>query len=256
MSDLSKPERSRNAKAQARHRAKRKAYIEQLEQTVTKLQTAMGVTPDQVAALPPPMAKIRELEQENTRLAKENDELRRLLSDSGVPITGPAASNTGGYGSPPNSFNGRGLQLNRSLTGGSSANGPSGAFHDTRNLTDSYGGLKRRKMSHELDSNYPSENTDLNSLRAPPPLTIPQHPSSHHYSSSHPSSHPSSQISSPHPNSAHPNSAHPNSAHPNSAHGPPSHHFNLVPPPPFQMPHTPSASSATSSPPFSASFSH
>src|ERR1700691_1654701 len=39
-----KPERSRNAKAQARHRAKRKAYIEQLESTVTKLQTALGTT--------------------------------------------------------------------------------------------------------------------------------------------------------------------------------------------------------------------
>jgi hypothetical protein len=37
-----KPERSRNAKAQARHRAKRKAYIEQLESTVTKLQTRLG----------------------------------------------------------------------------------------------------------------------------------------------------------------------------------------------------------------------
>jgi hypothetical protein len=37
-----KPERSRNAKAQARHRAKRKAYIEQLESTVTKLQTSLG----------------------------------------------------------------------------------------------------------------------------------------------------------------------------------------------------------------------
>lgn len=97
-----RPERSRNAKAQARHRAKRKAYIEQvcaaysrhtstrrervshspffqLEQTVTKLQTALGFTPDQVAALPPPLVKIRELEQENTRLQKENDELRRML---------------------------------------------------------------------------------------------------------------------------------------------------------------------------------
>lgn len=37
-----RPERSRNAKAQARHRAKRKAYIEQLESTVTKLQTALS----------------------------------------------------------------------------------------------------------------------------------------------------------------------------------------------------------------------
>lgn len=50
-----------------------------LEQTVTKLQTALGFTPDQVAALPPPLVKIRELEQENTRLQKENEEMRRLL---------------------------------------------------------------------------------------------------------------------------------------------------------------------------------
>ncbi|SJL10729.1 uncharacterized protein ARMOST_14123 [Armillaria ostoyae] len=86
MSSLSahteRPERSRNAKAQARHRAKRKAYIEQLEQTVTKLQTALGVSPDQVAALPPPLIKIRELEQENGRLHKENEELRRMISDT------------------------------------------------------------------------------------------------------------------------------------------------------------------------------
>ncbi|KAJ7436200.1 hypothetical protein FB451DRAFT_1008937, partial [Mycena latifolia] len=71
-------ERSRNAKAQARHRAKRKEYIEQLEQTVTKLQTALGFTPEQVEALPPPLAKIRELEQENDRLLKENDALHRM----------------------------------------------------------------------------------------------------------------------------------------------------------------------------------
>ncbi|KAE9405589.1 hypothetical protein BT96DRAFT_812060 [Gymnopus androsaceus JB14] len=237
-----RPERSRNAKAQARHRAKRKAYIEQLEQTVTKLQTAMGVTPEQLSALPPPLAKIRELEQENARLAKENDELRRLLADSGIPLSGLAASNGGAFGQPPNSFNssGRGMQLNRSLTGGGSpvnGSGPGGAFHDARNLTDSYGALKRRKTSSELDSNFPSENTDLNALRAPPPLTIPHHSSSHHYPSSHPSSH----LPSPHPTSAH------------GSH----HHFsNMGGPPPFQMPNTPSASSATSSPPFSASFSH
>lgn len=208
---------------------------------MTKLQTAMGVTPEQVSALPPPLAKIRELEQENARLVKENDEFRRLLADSGIPITGLAASNGGTYGQPPNSFNssGRGMQLNRSLTGGGSpvnGNGPGGAFHDARNLTE-YGGLKRRKMSSEMDSNFPSENTDLNALRAPPPLTIPHHSSSHHYPSSHPSSH----LSSPHPT---------------SAHGPPHHHFPSLGPPPFQMPNTPSGSSATSSPPFSASFSH
>ncbi|KAH9947870.1 hypothetical protein B0H21DRAFT_736745 [Amylocystis lapponica] len=74
-----RPERSRNAKAQARHRAKRKAYIEQLEQTVTKLQTVLALSPDQVAALPPPLVKIRELEQENELLHRELDELRRQL---------------------------------------------------------------------------------------------------------------------------------------------------------------------------------
>jgi hypothetical protein len=74
-----RPERSRNAKAQARHRAKRKAYIEQLEQTVTKLQTALALSPEQVAALPPPTLRIRQLEQENTKLMRENEELRRQL---------------------------------------------------------------------------------------------------------------------------------------------------------------------------------
>jgi hypothetical protein len=99
--ETARPERSRNSKAQARHRAKRKAYIEQvrtlsvdamihfltrppqLEQTVTKLQMALGFTPEQVAALPSPLARIRELEQENTHLLRENDDLHRMLADSG-----------------------------------------------------------------------------------------------------------------------------------------------------------------------------
>ncbi|KAF7967058.1 hypothetical protein HWV62_41467 [Athelia sp. TMB] len=81
-SDDGKPERSRNAKAQARHREKRKLYIEQLESTVTKLQTALGYTPDQVAALPPPLVKIRELETENQRLHQENEDLRRMLTEN------------------------------------------------------------------------------------------------------------------------------------------------------------------------------
>jgi hypothetical protein len=45
------------------------------------LQTVLGYTPEQVAALPPPLVKIRELEQENGRLLRENEELRRVLAD-------------------------------------------------------------------------------------------------------------------------------------------------------------------------------
>ncbi|KAJ7928260.1 hypothetical protein B0H13DRAFT_1597796, partial [Mycena leptocephala] len=100
------PERSRNAKPQARHRAKRKAYIEearfsflfpisgltrvpQLEETATKLQTALGqFTFEQAAVLPLPLAKIRELEAENARLMRENHDLHRMLSDT---TAGPAA---------------------------------------------------------------------------------------------------------------------------------------------------------------------
>ncbi|KAI0342375.1 hypothetical protein BDW22DRAFT_191350 [Trametopsis cervina] len=77
--DHDRPERSRNAKAQARHRAKRKAYIEQLEQTVVRLQNALSTSPDQVASLPPPLVRIRELEQENVQLSREVEELRREL---------------------------------------------------------------------------------------------------------------------------------------------------------------------------------
>ena len=50
---------------------------------MTKLQTALGFSPEQVAALPPPLVKIRDLEQENARLHRENEELRRALADSG-----------------------------------------------------------------------------------------------------------------------------------------------------------------------------
>jgi hypothetical protein len=54
-----------------------------LEHTVTKLQTALGFSSEQVAALPPPLIKIRELQQEIDKLHKENDEIRRLLADPG-----------------------------------------------------------------------------------------------------------------------------------------------------------------------------
>jgi len=46
---------------------------------VTKLQTALALSPEQVAALPPPTLRIRQLEQENSKLLRENDELRRQL---------------------------------------------------------------------------------------------------------------------------------------------------------------------------------
>ncbi|KAL0567392.1 hypothetical protein V5O48_014602 [Marasmius crinis-equi] len=120
-----RPERSRNAKAQARHRAKRKAYIEQLEQTVTKLQTAMGFSPEQVAALPPPLAKIRELEQENARLLEENEKLRRLLQD--------------------------GRSVSTSLDFGTRSRGIGGAGYDGRCVDRNGDYTKRRKLSQELD---------------------------------------------------------------------------------------------------------
>lgn len=46
---------------------------------MTKLQTALALSPEQVAALPPPTLRIRQLEQENSKLIRENEELRRQL---------------------------------------------------------------------------------------------------------------------------------------------------------------------------------
>ncbi|KAL0945920.1 hypothetical protein HGRIS_012202 [Hohenbuehelia grisea] len=196
-----RPERSRNAKAQARHRAKRKAYIDQLEQTVTKLLAASGFTSDQIAALPPPLLKIRELEQENARLQRENEEMRRLLSDPGAR-TMPLET------------------VRRDST----------AYTDTRAACDrDY--LKRRKMG-DIEDVYmaPNDHTGShhNDLR-PPPLTIPPQSALAHsaYSSM--------------PSSAH-------STHNDTGSTP---IFNLHNP--AYLPNTPSGSSSTSSPPFSAS---
>jgi len=142
-----RPERSRNAKAQARHRAKRKTYMEQLEQKITKLQTALGFSPEQ---FPPPLLKIRELEQEISKLQKENDETRRMLANSGrghLPVE---------------------MTHRNSLS----------SFHDARACD-----IKRRKMNG--DEVYMSPGDTLphgDVLSRPPSLTIPQ-PKSHHYGS-------------------------------------------------------------------------
>ncbi|KAJ7052713.1 hypothetical protein C8F01DRAFT_1169609 [Mycena amicta] len=209
-----RPERSRNAKAQARHRAKRKAYIEQLEQTVTKLQTALGFSPEQVAALPPPLVKIRELEQENARLTKENDELHRALVDAGInPVTGV-----------------RSLSIDSLGRRGS----PLGGYSDPRDRE-----FKRRKMDGGMDDYLPpSSHHHHSDLTRPPPLTIPQsahsqQPHQHYSANQHNSSSSSSTSTSlflPPPNA------------------PPLNNT------PFgQIPNTPSGSSSTSSPPYASS---
>jgi len=62
-------------------------YSSQLEQTVTKLQAALGYTPEQVSALPPSSVTIRELQQDNMRLQREVEELRRALNEAGGSAT-------------------------------------------------------------------------------------------------------------------------------------------------------------------------
>ncbi|EAU83801.2 hypothetical protein CC1G_07536 [Coprinopsis cinerea okayama7 len=172
---VDKPERSRNARAQARHRAKRKAYIEQLEQTVTKLQAALGFSPEQVSALPPSSITIRELQQDNSRLQKEIEELRRALAEMSGARRGSIAP-----------------------------------YPDPRCDRD----YKRRKMSSHLDSVYMGPSDSHLNDRPPPPLTIP------HYGSVSSSSNSNGSLFNMHGST-------------------------------FQMPNTPSGSSATSSPPFS-----
>lgn len=190
-----RPERSRNARAQARHRAKRKAYIDQLEQTVTKLQTALGYTPEQITALPPSTVKIRDLETELLRVREENEELRRMLAESKGTSTAGTRRN--------------------SLT----------TYPDGRGCDRDY---KRRKMAgHAMEGVYisPSETPPhvTEPLSRPPPLTIPQ-TASNHYNNI-------------------PSNANHHCPGPNLSFG--------LHAPAFQMPNTPSGSSATSSPPFS-----
>ncbi|KAJ7928266.1 hypothetical protein B0H13DRAFT_1968703 [Mycena leptocephala] len=147
--DTEKPERSRNAKAQARHRAKRKAYIEELEETFTF---------EQAAVLPPPLAKIRELEAENARLMRENHDLHRC--------------------SPTHSWPG----ARRPML-------PFDVVPRTRNCDDVSPDreYKRRKIDtngngEEVYISRPGSSHDV--LARPPPLTVPDsplHPHPHHY---------------------------------------------------------------------------
>ena len=58
----------------------------QLEQTVTKLQYALSLSPDQVAVLPPPIVRIRELEEQNKELVRQIDELRTQLEDRNTRV--------------------------------------------------------------------------------------------------------------------------------------------------------------------------
>ena len=106
----------------------------------------MGLSPEQVAALPPPLVKIRDLEQENARLHRENEELRRLLAETG----GRGHHNT--------------LDLGR--------RDPLSAFHDTRNCDRDF---KRRKMNgiEELYIVRAANLSMMTALDVPPLCRIP-----------------------------------------------------------------------------------
>ncbi|KAL6300767.1 hypothetical protein BKA93DRAFT_710792, partial [Sparassis latifolia] len=65
------------SKAQARHRVKRKAYLENLESTVIKLQSMLSLSSDEVVALPTALLRLRELQIENGDLRNELREIRQ-----------------------------------------------------------------------------------------------------------------------------------------------------------------------------------
>ncbi|KAF8337039.1 uncharacterized protein EI90DRAFT_3044663 [Cantharellus anzutake] len=71
--------KSRNARAQARHRAKRKAYIEQLEESVTMLQSTLAAQECSAAGLS--TYRMVELEKENAALRQEILHLRNQIAD-------------------------------------------------------------------------------------------------------------------------------------------------------------------------------
>ncbi|KAJ7765249.1 hypothetical protein B0H16DRAFT_415091 [Mycena metata] len=187
-----RPERSRNAKAQARHRAKRKAYIEELEETVTKLQTALGQFAYEQHAgaptvLPPPLEKIRQLEAENARLAKQNDELHHMLADLGrgrPPMPMPMSFDPNGNGNP----NGNGRRSCDDDDAG-------GGREYKRRKMDPHGGEAPYLVQSRPGSSHAHQGHPHPHGHAPlPPLTVPHrdsnspgglhhhpHPHQHHY---------------------------------------------------------------------------
>ncbi|KAJ7912282.1 hypothetical protein B0H13DRAFT_2476711 [Mycena leptocephala] len=152
--DTEKPERSRNAKAQARHRAKRKPYIEEawLSSFVISRLTRVPQLEETAAVLLPPLAK---LEVENARLMRENHDLHPMLSDT---TTGPRHQLIPFY-VVPRTRNGDDASPDREF--------------------------KRRKIDIPNGEEYisrPGSSHDV--LARPAPLTVPDsplHPHPHHY---------------------------------------------------------------------------
>ncbi|KAH7106883.1 hypothetical protein BKA62DRAFT_220039 [Auriculariales sp. MPI-PUGE-AT-0066] len=122
-SSADKPERSRNAKAQARHRAKRKAYIESLEQTVARLQAAVSGTSDS-------HSRVTDLEQENLRLRSENDMLKVQLGFSPLDSARRPSGATGLHGGsyPSNATGDAHRDLKRRRTSADGTGDPSPSF--------------------------------------------------------------------------------------------------------------------------------
>jgi hypothetical protein len=175
-------ERSRNAKAQARHRAKRKAYVEQvtpfpfrsppflhpltttpsfpqLEQTVTRLQAAISLANDEMG----PLNRIRELEEENTRLRQDIIELRRELEDRSAQFLRPDIGRRTSDISPNDSY--RGDSNGNTATWGDFEYKKSGRLSNGSDADRDY----LLVCSLPSPSTYPSNLVDLPRLQARPP---------------------------------------------------------------------------------------